>query len=403
MKKYFFFSLFVFAALANYAADANVFETEHFSVTSYVSPEDAENSAKKLEAFLGIFNGYFHFSLDKIQSKLKVKIFETKARFDTYVQRLIGETRDDYVYLHYSNQARSELVGYTDEATKASDAGIAHQAFVQYIRAFVPNSPLWLREGFGVYFESLNWDITTQTATENENLSWLETFKAIQYGDKSSSALTLDEVLTISSDDAKTKIQSFFPQSWGLVHYLANTQVRDHSRILWDTIVNLDPAAALIDNSNKVKTTAFGWVASDSFTKGMQDYYTAKKTFPELVKEGIELYSNGKLKDAELVFTKAATSNPSSYVPPYYLGLINYDNGQYTKAEEFYSAALEKGAGPAQTTYALGVNAFADNRYDAAKAYFERTVVLDASFTEKTAEILKRMDLEGTSTSSSGK
>jgi hypothetical protein len=393
MKRISLILLLVCGVFALHAQEAFTYETDSVAVTSYVSTDDAQATAERLTAYNQVFNSFFRFDPATLTVKLKVKTFESKARFDTYVQRLIGETRDDYVYLHYTNASRSELVGFVDASVKATDAGLAHQAFVQYLRAYIPNPPLWMREGFGIYFESLTYNSETKTATVGENLTWLDTFKALTYGDKKAEALAWDEMLTMSIDAAKVKIQTFYPAAWGFVHYLLESPAKDHNRILWDVVNALDPAASLVDNSEKAKTVAFKWVSQEKVETSMATYYDSKKTFPELVKDGIDLYNGGKLPLALDTFQKAIAASTSSFVPYYYLGLINYDNGSYAKAEEFYLQALEKGANAPLTKYALGVNAFADNRFEKATEFLDECFALDASYEEKVSEIKKRMAL----------
>jgi len=404
MKKSIFFSLMALVAFTAYSQDAATYESTHYAVSSYLDANNAQSTAEQLEAYLGVFNTYFHYDLAALPpGKLKVKIFNGKSRFDQYVQRLINENRDDFVYLHYSNPVRSELVGYVDDTKKASTPGIIHQAFVQFLRAYVPNPPLWLREGFAVYFEGTQYNGDTKTAEFKENLAWLETFKNLAYGSKSADAIPIENLLKISSDDAKAKIQSFYPQSWGLVQYLAQTDNKSQNRVLWDSLNALKPQASLDDNSGAVVLKAFAWDGIKAVQDGEAAYYKDKKTFPELVQAGIDAYSNGKAKDSEDIFTKAVATNTSSYVPYYYLGLINYDNGSYAKAEEQYKVALSKGASAALTNYALGVNAFADNRFDQATTWLNASKALDATYSDKVAELLKRIDLDsasGTATSS---
>jgi len=372
--------------------DSFTYESDHYAVRSYVSAEHAQAVAERLEAYQVEFNRYFHFDIDKLGLKLKVRIFATKARFDQYLQRIINETRTDFVYLHYSDAARSELVGFVDAKTPAPESSIAHQGFIQFLRAFVPNPPLWLREGFAVYFEELAWDADSKTANLHENLSWLETYKDLQYGSRTAEALPLDSLLTLSVDQARDKIKVFYPQAWALINYLTMSPSKEHNRILWDAITQLNPSANLDENSRAVVDKAFKWEDSAKLADGIKAYFKEKKTYRELVQNGIDLYANGKGKDAEAAFTTALGLQDASYVPYYYLGLISYDKADYAQAEAFYQKALEKGASPALTNYALGVNAFADNRYDAAAQYLKKTTDIDPSFKDKVDELKQRME-----------
>jgi tetratricopeptide (TPR) repeat protein len=373
------------------AQDSYNYESDHYSVRSYVSADHAQAVAERLEAYQVEFNRYFHFDTEKQGLKLKVRIFANKARFDQYLQRIINETRSDFVYLHYSDAARSELVGFVDTKTPAPEASIAHQGFIQFLRSYVSNPPLWLREGFAVYFEDIAWDPDTKTAAMRENLAWLDTYKDLAFGARTAEAIGFETLLTLNVDKAKEKIAVFYPQAWALVNYLANSPVKADNRILWDSINQLSATATLDDNSQNIVAKAFKWQDRDALARAFDTYFKEKKTYREQIQAGIDYYANGKAKDAEASFTSALGLQDSSYVPYYYLGLISYDKADYAQAEAFYQKALDKGASPALTNYALGVNAFADNRYDAAASYLKKTVDIDPSFKDKADELTQRM------------
>lgn len=127
-------------------------ESDHYHVRSEVSVNQAARTASKLEAMTELYNDYFHFDTSSLEKKLQVRIFSDKAGFDEYLQRVLGETREDFVYLHYGAPSRNELVGYYRD-DEQFDLSLTHQNFIQYFRAFVDNPPLWMREGFAVFFE----------------------------------------------------------------------------------------------------------------------------------------------------------------------------------------------------------------------------------------------------------
>ncbi len=394
MKKILFLSIAIgllFAAAAS-AQDSFSYESEHYSVRSVISAEQAQETAERLEAYLGIFNQYFRFDLVNAKIKLKVRIFSEKEKYDAFLKKLINETRDEFVYLHYSDRNRSELVGFVDASAGLDKPSVTHQSFVQFLRAFVPNPPLWVREGFAVYFESISYDIATKNASKLENLAWLETIKELSYGSRVAEALPLDKLLTLGVDEARSSIQVFYPQAWGLVNYLANSTNKAHNRVLWDALSGLSAEASLAENSTLVISKAFAWEKPEVLSESYVSYLKELKTFRELVLEGIEFYSAGKAKEAESSFTKALALQDNNHIPYYYLGLINYDTARYAAAEQFYTQALAKGADAALTNYALGVNAFADNRFEISKQFLTATIGSDASYQEKVNEILQRIE-----------
>ena len=384
--------LALFLVLPAIAQDsAEIYESDHYRIRSFLGQEHAQEIATRLEALAVLYNDYFHFDMDSLDHKLRVQIFGSQEEFDRYLQRLIGETREEFVYLHYSDVTRSELVGFASDENPY-DSSIAHQGFIQFLRAFVSNPPLWLREGFAVYFENAEFDPNFNAAVNKENLSWLETLKDILFGTRTAEALTPEQVLALDVDTARQNIEVFYPEAWGVVNYLINSPVRNHNRILWDSIAALKPNASLAENSALVLEAAFRWVPEQDLLDSFVTYFQEKKTYAELITAGVETYESGQLNEAELYFVQAIDRQDTSYVPHYYLGLINYDRGNYELAQFNYQTALDMGAEPAVTYYALGVNAFADSRFDEAQGFLEQTAELDPEgFGEKVSLILDRL------------
>jgi hypothetical protein len=394
MKRILLISLFVLLVGGIAAAQDNnfVFESDHYRVRSNVSAELAQGAAEQLEALATLFNDYFHFDMDGLTQPLRVQIFRERDQFNRYLERLIGQTRNEFVYLHYTDPSRSELVGYFDTENEL-EKSMTHQAFIQFFRAFVPNPPLWLREGFAVYFEEAVYEPGFAAAVAKENVSWLETLKEILFGDRQNEALTPEQILAIDTENAREQIQVFYPEAWGIVNYLVNTEIKAHNRILWDSIAALRPEAGLAENSARVLEAAFQWVPEDDLLESFLTYFENKKTYRELIEGGVTAYEQKETDQAEYYFQQALNRKDTSYIPYYYLGLINYDRGNYSLAGLNYQKALEKGATPALTYYALGVNAFAATEYEEARKYLETTVRLDPdSFTEKAGEILSRIE-----------
>ena len=372
--------------------DTYIFESTHYRVRSHLSMEHAELAATKMEALATLYNSFFHFDTQSLGHKLRVQIFDSKRDFDRYLLRLIGETRDEFVYLHYNDVSRSELVGYAVDDS-FSDKSIAHQGFVQFLRSFIANPPLWIREGFAVYFEDAEIDLSFGAAINRENLSWLETLKDILFGSRQAEALTPEEILAIDVESARDTIDVFYPEAWGVVHYLLNSPIRSHNRILWSSISAMEPRASLQENSRRVVEAAFRWVPQDDLLESFLTYFQELNTYRELIEAGVSAYERGDLFQAESYFVQAIDRQDTSYIPYYYLGLINYDRENFALAQFNYKAALDRGADEAITLYALGVNAFADNRFTEAQEFLQQTVRLDpATFETRAALILQRME-----------
>ncbi len=385
--------VFAFAIVATTAAqDVQTYEYDsaHYQVTSEVSKDYSQAVSERLEALLGLYNTYFHFDLASLPVKLKVQIFSGKDRYDAYLQRVISETRDNYLYLHYGDLQKSELVGYYVAGQDLSPAAI-HQSFIQYLRAFIPDPPLWLREGFAVFFEATSYDANFNAASYKENLSWLDSLKQIISGQSTEMPLTLDQLLNIDLSTAKKDIDVFYPEAWGVVSYLVNTDNKSSNRILWDAIGALKPSATLEQN-DKAAAEAFTWTPSDKLEADFLTYVDARKSFRGLVEEGMNLYASNDMNKAEEDFIKALNLREDNYVPYYYLGLINYGKRNYQLSDYYYKQALDKGASKALSYYALGVNAYADNRFSDATKYLNQTAQLDTGdLKQKAQDLLKRI------------
>ena len=369
--------------------------SEYYRVFSEVSLAQAQKTADMLDAFLELYNKYLHFNTEELGTKLRVRVFANKTNFDSYLSTLIPQKRDSFVYLQYKDLARSELIGFytTDESFEKA---LVHHGFVQFLKAFVPNPPLWLQKGFAVYLEKSEFDVETGNAVFNENLVWVKTVKSIIAGEDGYDFIGLDDLLKINVDSANNKIESFYAESWALVCFLANSDLKQYNRILWDTISALSPEATMGDNSALVMKNVFRWVDVDQFYTDFQKHMSSMKTFPELVKDGMAYYADGDLVSAEKSFLKAVGRNEKHDIPYYYLGLINYARKDYSLAEYYYLTSQQMGGELGLTYYALGVNAYADNRFDIAKGYLTKASEADPfGYEEKSSSLLQRITALG--------
>ena len=370
MKKAFMLLVVVLAAASFATAQAEAggaTASDHYSVISELGADRSASLSRQLEAYYGLYNGLFHFSGDDLKGKLNVREFKDKAGFDAYLGQIVGQTKDDFVYLHYPNPERSELLLFAKDEPDFS-ASLAHQAFVQYLKAFVPNPPLWMREGLAVAFESASWDDKAGKLSFAENLAWLETAKSLK---ERALLMPLDKLLTIDQDQARSELDVFYPESWAFASFLANSEDKTYNRLLWDSMSALRKDASLEDNQAAGLKMIESWYGIEATSKAFDAYLAARKTFPELVADGVRKYADKAWDEAATAFDAALAMNAGSYVPQYYLGLIAYAKNDFSGAEFRYKAALQLGCDPAITNYALGVNAYAQNRLDDAKSFLD--------------------------------
>lgn len=385
------FALIVLVSISVFG-QTNTFEieTDNYHVISEIDGAHAEATADQLEAMLSLYNQQFRFPVEELDAPLRVRVFATKARYDAYLRRLVNESRQGFVYLHYRDVAKSELVGYYTEDSSLEQSMI-HQSFVQFLRAFIPHPPLWIREGFAVYYEASVYDPEFGTAIYHENLAWLDTLKEIVQGESTETVIPLDAMLSMTIEEASNNLEAFYPQAWGMVSFLLNAEHTNANRILWDSLSALHPDADLSENIDAVYREAFRWVDQDQLVEDFTAYLDSRRSFRGWITYGIEQYETDEMDAAEQAFVRAIQLREDNYVPYYYLGLINYERQNFGLADFYYQEAIAKGAEEAITLYALGVNAYADNRFEDAVTYLEQTVDTDPSYREKAEDLLIRI------------
>jgi tetratricopeptide (TPR) repeat protein len=371
----------------------NSWSSKHYRVLSDSSITAAMEIARKLEAALSLYNEYLHFDLDALDSQLRVRIFSNKNDYDRYLNRLISETRSDFVYISYRDSNRSELVGFRKEE-KDFNPSLLHYGFIQFLSSFVPAAPLWIEEGMATYLEYSQYDPMTESFTWKANFAWLDSLKKLLASEEIMGKLALRDLLLINKEMAQARIEVFYPSAWGLVHFLLQSAERSHNRILWESLAALDSAASLEANSRRVLERAFRWVDMTELQKSFTSYITSLMTFNDLVRLGVDQYGTDELSAARSSFEQALVMRSDNYIPYYYLGLIAYQEKDYELARTFYGRAGEMGIDSALINYALGVNAFADQRYDQAKEYLLKANELDPeSYTEKCSSLLQRIEI----------
>lgn len=347
------------------AAEAARVEGRRYVVYSELGGVAAEGLAARLDALFELYGAFFRFDPALLQGKLVVREFAGKAAFDSYLAQVAGQGKEDFVYLHYQSPERRELLVFAKDEPDRS-ASLAHQAFVQYIKAFVQNPPLWLRDGFAVFFETAAWDEEKGSLSFSENLAWLETAKALA---AKGSFLPLERLLSITPEESRSSLDVYYPEAWAFVSFLANGAEGGYDRFLWDTISGLRKDASLQENQDAAAARLEAWYGKSDAEKAFASYLEGRLTFPELVQAGVKSYGEKAYDAAREAFEAARELDPESYVPPYYLGLIAYAKGDFGLADFEYKDALRLGCDPAIGNYALGLNAYAQNRAEDAKGF----------------------------------
>lgn len=388
--------LILIPAAAVYSQDSFNYRSDHYSVTTQVDQDFTEDTAAFMEAFFDLYTSYLHFDPETVEQPMKVRIFNTKEDYDSFLQNVLGETRSSFVFLHYSDPKKSELVGYYLDDQRTLEKKLIHHGFTQYIKTYIPNPPLWIQKGFAVYFENSTFDTEKQTAVFHPNHAWVPALREKLHQDASLSDpevfIPVSNLLFLDQDTAARNIESFYAQVWGVVHFLVHSEKKAYNRLIWDVLSALDPEAGLRANENRVVDRAFEWVNKDALISDFVSFIEELKTFPDLIQTGIDAYAKEDYEQAEQAFTDAKSLRSDHYVPDYYLGLISYNRSEFSMAEYHYLSAVKKDGNSDLLYYALGVNAMADNRHEDSTFYLEQAVETDGPYSEKASELIEEVE-----------
>jgi hypothetical protein len=357
----------------------------HYQAFSQFGEGDADALAKELDMRFNEYNRLFHFDLQRLHTPLRARIFADKAAYDSYVSSRLGQTRDGAVYLHYTQPEQRELVvlrGSPDEAMMT-----AHQSFIQFLRAFVSSPPAWIREGFSIYFNTLDFDAYTQRLTYRENLTWLDTVKSLG---------TMPPLESIFLADIRGNPDHFQGLSWALVSFFLNSGNMDYFRTLVESFIALSDSAPAGTNAEAVFSRITRWIDPELLQSDFRTYLTGRKTFTEYIEAGQRAYTAGDTAEAETNFLRALDQRPAHFAPLYYLGLLAYEEKNYGQAEYYYRSALQYGGDQGLIQYARGLNAAsAGRRADAINLLEEAAAASPERYGDRAAGIIYQLRQEG--------
>jgi len=329
--------------------------------------------AREMERLFSLFNQTFCFDPKLLSSPLKVRVFTDRDEYNAYISARLGGEKRGAVYLQYRDSAKNELVIH--QGSQEEPQLVPHQAFIQFIRAFIPSPPLWIQEGFASYFSA-------QYNGNEKIMDWLDIAKK---ANAKAETLLLDTGQLSKTESPYSKAALF----WSVVSFFLEDKLSPRYRALTDSITVLSSAAGTEENSRAVVNRLTRFMPLDELNRNYTAYITEKKTFTDLVKEGQKAYDNRNLSAAEELFRQAIDVKPDHYAPYYYLGLIAYEERNYEKAEEFFRSAAVFGALIPQVQYARGVNAAAAGKKDDARGYLEEAAALDSNYKSRYENFIK--------------
>ena len=340
-----------------------------------------------MERRFDIFTRLFRFKDDfnDRMAPLRVRLISGRGAYDDYVAGRLGEKREGAVYIHYRREDRRELVVNYDSspAEGSSLPALPYQAFIQYLRAFVPQPPSWIQRGFALYFSGLSFSETGEI-NYRESLSWLETLRAAPVPPVR--AILLADAAEGGFPGAELSGTNFDALSWSLSLFFLNSGNEDYFRSLLECFMLLSPEAGAAKNSIVLARRIGEWNGFENLDRDYRAYIDSRRTFSELMDQGRRAYLSGE--NARPVFLNALDARPDSYAPYYYLGLLAYGEGNWGEAEQYYIQSLERGAAEAQIYYALGLNAAASLQKAKAVDYLNKAAETEG-YREKAERLLR--------------
>lgn len=372
--------------------------SNHYSFTYPDTFQSIETLAHTFNMYWDTFNEIFRFDPDTSLRTNHVVILEDKVSYDAYISARIGETRNEFLFLKYQKPELSELVLYAENGklpTSPVSMGpsLNRQLFLQYLYSFISEPPIWIRDGFQAYFESLHFDSNTQTIQFLPYPAWLETAKNLN--SDTTRALNSEKILsavTGSFDAAR-----FYPQAWAFISFLLNTEKGEYQRFLCETFIFLEGSenynkGSQQENTDLIKTRFNRFNSPAVCDVDYSVWLSGQHTFAELLQSGVSAYNASKYSESRDMLKKAYTFRQNDPMLTYYLGLVAYAEKDYSAAENWYNISLKYGADISTVNWALALNAYAEKRFPEAKVFLEVAKTINpVRYNDKAAKLLNSM------------
>ena len=335
-------------------------------VESELGVDHAQKILTIAQALFEQYNQVFQFDKGKLTNPFKIKWFANKQGFDAYLaSKRVEGTRQDFVFLSWRDASKNELVAWGEDENWFKS--FAFQGFIQYIWSFIPNPPIWLRNGFAYYYWDLDWDEATKSIKKSENLTFLDAAKS----SVRSGAPDLNQILTL--DEARVSANTDY-LSWALVHYFSNTTNAADLRLFANVLIAISPTETLANNSRSVLNRITSARNLSDLNANLIQYLNGLQGFSSFMESGIERYRTGDWKAAKEFFNKALQLRPTDFRPHYYLGLTAYSEGDYQAAAIHYNNAKNLNPPPGLIPYALGLNSFYLRQFEDAASLLRQAI-----------------------------
>jgi len=340
-----------------------VARTQHYEV--HGNSIDALYIAHQMETRYKLYDQIFRFGPVGPARPLKVRIFVNPVQYTNYLKTHIDEVPPGSIYLHHRQEELRELVLCTS-SEEIYDT-LPYQAYLQFLRAFIPNPPAWIRQGFAEYFYSIDFNDDGELVYE-ENLDWLVTVKNME---------NLPSPVEIMAANREDSFQNFTGLAWSLVSFFVNSGRGNYLRSLTESFMMLSGEKTAEENSQEVIKHILLWSSAEDLNIHYLDYLFSRKSFDELIQEGEAYYSERKMDNAKASFLSAMELKPGNHIPFYYMGIISYDMKDHDSAQQYYQKSADFGADAALIFFVMGLNAAAAGKKNEATDFLRKASLSD--------------------------
>lgn len=329
-----------------FSIDQKEFRTDFYLFSSVFEKNELQDIVNFTNELNTILNS--SLNLTNRDELREIEVLENIESYHDYLKLLDIPQRDDFVFLEFNNK-KSKVVMYKSE--KMHPASLAHHLTLQYLDFYGKGAPLWFNIGIAVYFEDFR-----QGKPFTQNNRWLDTLK--KSNNKNSIFTTL-----INSNAIDIKPYN----SWILIDYLINTDIKEYNRLLWDSLsllkYNNEP-----DKQMKI-TQMF---TNFNLDEKLEVYLQTMKGYNDYMDLAIEKYQSEDYLNAIELFKKAIIIEPRNYSPEYYIGLCYSNLENYQEAYSHLSNSLDKNAPKDIVYYSIGISFYKNKEFTKASKYLSK-------------------------------
>lgn len=371
--------------LAWSAPGPEVLKGPHYTVTSWAGREAGQVTLNLMESLVIKYNSLFSFDLGRAPAPWNVTLYASKADFDAALAGQVEKLPEDYLYLHYSDPTRSQLVAWVPGEGSTIDEvkSLAFQGFFQFLWTFLPRPPAWIETGLATVFWNSQWDGKVLSA--DPDLPYLEDLQA-----RWKEGAPDVEALLRADSGSVSRATGLDLEAWGLAAFLLDAPDPSYARVFGSALTALSPTATEEENRNAVVARFQAAKDMKQISSDVQSWWMAKVGFRTRMAEGRAKLKDQDSKGAAAAFRAALNLKPHDDGALYYWGLASYEAKDYGVAEEAFSRVNGKALPPGLLAYARGLTAFAQKKYAEAKAFLVQAQTEDeTTYSKLVAPVLE--------------